>query len=208
MTDQATPNATDKDRSLAREWAESIKSTTNSVESTGNPWSDRALAAARVILDTVPAPPTLADMTDEERAACIRMQCDTGPNRSVRGFIAEVHPGGCRVIERDTWEWRSCSDDLVTPRPDLPRMEWPGDTPHTGPTITFTTPAPTPALPDGWRYADHEKRGRVIVTRPEPDNDGEVIIACSTPNSVTRAALVWCHQDKLTYLDTDQEDDQ
>lgn len=71
--------------------------------------------------------PTLADMTDEERAACIRMQCDTGPNRSVRGFIADVYPGGCRVIERDTCKWRSCSDDLVTPRPDLPRMEWPSD---------------------------------------------------------------------------------
>lgn len=75
----------------------------------------------------LPQRPTLADMTDEERAACIRMQCDTAPNRSVRGFIADVYPGGCRVIERDTWKWRSCSDDMVTPRPDLPRMEWPAD---------------------------------------------------------------------------------
>ena len=129
MTDKTDPAVTDDDRRLAREWAESIESATNSVESTTNPWSDRALAAARVILNDVPAPPppTLADMSDVERAACLRMQCDTGPNRSVRGFIAEVHPGGCRVIERDTWEWRSCSDDMVTPRPDLRRIEWPGE---------------------------------------------------------------------------------
>lgn len=89
--------------------------------------------------------PTLADMTEEERAACIRMQCDTAPNRSVRGFIADIYPGGCRVIERDTWEWRSCSDDMVTPRPDLPRMEWPGEAP---------VPPNTLAVGSAWDDAD------------------------------------------------------
>ena len=122
MTDKNLSAVTDEDRRLARDWAEHIAFNVFGLANA------RMHAAARVILDAVPTPPrpTLADMTDDERAACLRMQCDTAPNRSVRGFIAYLYPGGCRIIERDTWEWRSCSDDMVTPRPDLPRMEWPG----------------------------------------------------------------------------------
>lgn len=113
----------------------------------------------------LPAPslPTLADMTEEERSACLRMQCDTAPNRSVRGFIAEVHPGGCRVIERDTWEWRSCSDDMVTPRPDLPRMEWPDD--------TATVPEGTLAVGSVWADA-----GALVEACRESGRD-QIIVA-------------------------------
>ena len=147
---------------------------------------------------TAPAPtrPTLADMPDDERAGCLRMQCDTGPNRSVRGFIAEVHPGGCRVIERDTWAWLSCSDDMVTPRPDLPRMEWPGT----------EKPAPAPALPDGWRLADHKGHGRVMVTTPTPGSDGNVFFVLPSDGPL---GYDWyfCTPEELTYIDTDQEAD-
>ena len=191
MTELNIPDVTDDDRELARKWAASV-------ESNPNFWGDIDRAAARVILHDLPDPPrpTLADMNEEERAACIRMQCDTAPNRSVRGFIADVYPGGCRVIERDTWEWRSYSDDMVTPRPDLPRIGWPG------------TEKPAPDLPGGWRLADHKKRGRVLVTRPDPDVNGNVVIVCSDPHLITRAALTWCDRDKLTFLDAEQEADQ
>ena len=147
----------------------------------------------------LPAPPrpTLADMTDVERAACLRMQCDTGPNRSVRGFIADIYPGGCRVIERDTWEWRSYSDDMVTPRPDLPRMGWPG------------TEKPAPDLPGGWRLADHKVYGRVIVTSAStsPNGDGYVYILLSTAES-KGYDWIFCPTNRLTFLDTGKKADQ
>ena len=97
MTELNIPDVTDDDRRLARKWAKSV-------EANRDTWNYNIRAAARVILHDLPDPPrpTLADMNEEERAACIRMQCDTAPNRSVRGFIADIYPGGCRVIERDT----------------------------------------------------------------------------------------------------------
>ncbi|QDH93765.1 hypothetical protein HWC36_gp54 [Corynebacterium phage StAB] len=146
----------------------------------------------------LPAPPrpTLADMTDEERAACLRMQCDTAPNRSVRGFIADVYPGGCRVIERDTWEWRSCSDDLVTPRPDLHRMEWPAD----------KKPVAATALPEGWRPADHKDHGRVVVTSASTPSDGDGYVYILFPTADSRGYdWMFCPTNRLTYLDQEAD---
>lgn len=157
MNDQI-PAVTDDDRRRAYEWAKSVEANLDT-------WGGRLSAPARVILNAVPTPPrpTLADMTDDERAACLRMQCDTAPNRSVRGFIADIYPGGCRIIERDTWEWRSCSDDMVTPRPDLPRMEWPADEEaedgppvKAGTVIESADDARIPALPVGSVLLDRE----------------------------------------------------
>lgn len=266
MTDQNIPAVTDDDRRQAYEWAKSVESNLDT-------WGGRLRAPARVILNAVPAPPrpTLADMTDGGRDACLRMQCDTGPNRSVRGFIAEVHPGGCRVIERDTWEWRSCSDDMVTPRPDLPRMEWPsekkvedvppvkvgdviesaddhrvsalpagtvlrdldgeeatkmgggidhwrgpgyipiaGDGTEFGPWTVARLPrkpAPATALPDGWRLADHEDYGRVVVTTTTPNDAGNVYFVFPDSNDAKGHYWHLCAPDRLTYLDADQEGD-
>lgn len=161
---------------------------------------DPAMSAAdvvEVIRELLPAPPrpTLAELTDEERAACLRMQCDTAPNRSVRGFIADIYPGGCRVIERDTWEWRSCSDDMVTPRPDLPRMAWPGDKKS------------APALPGDWRLADHKDYGRVIVTNLTPNAVGHVayVLPATDPLGYD---WFFCDPSELTYIDTGQGADQ
>lgn len=205
MTDK-TPNIADKVREIL---------------------ANRDLGADEMIAEIesiLPPRPTLADMTDEERAACLRMQCDTAPNRSVRGFIAEVHPGGCRVIERDTWQWLSCSDDMVTPRPDLPRLEWPADD-QDGEEVTKvdyvsvaggrTAYGPwtvarlrkkadtTPALPDGWRLADHKDHGRVIVTNPTPSENGIVYYVIP---AVDPLGFDWlfCDPDDLTYIDADQ----
>ena len=61
-----------------------------------------------------PAPPTLADMPPQERAACRRMQAD---------------------VEDDD-----------------------------------TRAVPAPALPDGWRLADHPEHGRVLVVRTDGEN--------------------------------------
>lgn len=119
MTDQTTPDVTDDDRRLAREWAESIKSATNSVEPTTNPWSDRALAAAHVILHDLPAP--------------------------------------------------------------------------------------APALPDGWRPADHYRIGRVIVTNPTPTPGGHVYFVTSDETVPRGSGWGFCTPGELTYLDTNQE---
>lgn len=90
----------------------------------------------------------------------------------------------------------------VTPRPDLPRMEWPGDTPHKGPKVTFAMPAlaPAPALPDGWRLADHEDHGRVIVTNTTPNQDGRVYFVTPTGGTMGNACD-FCRPDELTYID-------
>lgn len=154
--------------------------------------------------------PTMADMTPEERAACQWLQADVKGEDSRVVIVNTNWINGSARIMRPTTRMAAVPWERVTPRPDLPRMMWPGDTPHTGPTVTFSMPAPTapaPALPDGWLLADHETRGRVIVTRPEPDNDGEVVIVCPLPDRVTRADIYWCNNDKLTYLDQEPHHD-
>lgn len=159
----------------------------------------------------LPPRPTLADMPPEERAACRRMQADV-EGRSERYVIAAPYDGDTDVaLIGPDWEFDWMEPECVTPRPDLPLMEWPGDTPHQGPKVTFSMPAPTapaPALPEGWLLADHKKRGRVLVTRPDPDVNGNVVIVCSAPHLITRAALTWCDHEELTYIDTEQEADQ
>lgn len=58
----------------------------------------------------------------------------------------------------------------------------------------------TPALPGGWRVADHKDNGRVIVTTP--NNDGRVYYVL--PSDLDGLGFDWffCHTDELTYLDT------
>ena len=122
MTNKTAHDVTDDDRRLARKWAEDIESATNSVDLTTNPWSDRARAAARVILHAVPTPPTLA-----------------------------------------------------------------------------------PALPDGWRHADHKKHGRVIVTSGTTDEDGLVAFVRRDDDLHRGHGYDWCKPDKLTFLDKEAD---
>lgn len=85
-----------------------------------------AIALANLVKETAPPPkrPTLADMTEEERSACQWMQADTEhwgrtfiitPNLS-DGRAALLDRRGKVPFEEHT---------AVTPRPDLPSLEWP-----------------------------------------------------------------------------------
>ncbi|WP_044027492.1 hypothetical protein [Corynebacterium glutamicum] len=78
-----------------------------------------------------PKLPTLADMTPEEREACQWMQADVKLDISgatVRRVIA--HPGSA---DMNVSVWAPCGGsnfvdaESVTPLPDLPKLQWPGD---------------------------------------------------------------------------------
>lgn len=191
MTDQI-PDVADKDRRLARDWAEHIINTPEAS-------LPMETAAARAIL-AAPAPqrPTLADMTPEERAACKWMQSDV-EDRGVRYVIANPHDaeGDAALVDPDgEIEW--FSPERVTPRPDLRRMAWPGT----------EKPAPAPALPDGWRLADHQRYGRVAVTNTTPNRDGYVCCVSSYDRDGTGFDWHYCRPHELTYFDGEPEADQ
>ena len=186
MTDQSTHDVTDDDRRFARDWAEHIISAPD----TSLPMET---AAARVILHAVPAAPrpTLADMAPDERRACQRMQADTKRGRAIITTVEWVD-GHAELIDRQGDVFCEAHTD-VTPRPDLPRFVWPGDT-------------PAPALPEGWRLADHPEHGRVIVANAIPGRDGHIHYVFSSDRYPTGLDWHHCTPDALTYLD--QEADQ
>ncbi|PMC63406.1 hypothetical protein CJ204_00880 [Corynebacterium xerosis] len=109
-----------------------------------------------------PPRPTLADMTPEERRACKRMQAEVA-NRSVRYVIVNPYDeeGDAALTSADGGiEW--FSPERVTPRPDLPRMEWPDE-----------APVPPNTLAEGseWDDADalaraceESKRDQIVVS--------------------------------------------
>ena len=76
---------------------------------------------------------TLADMTPEERQACVGMWCDnlvsTANNPSL--VVLECVQGDlCWVLHIDLHGERSCfSQESLAPRPDLPRAWNPDGTP-------------------------------------------------------------------------------
>ena len=187
MSNPSIPEVTDEDRRLARDWAESVHSYPDT-------WTDRLRAAARVILNDVPAPPlpTLADMTPEERAECQGMQADVGVERRIIVRVMDVEEGAVTLVE--SGDTVVCPHSSVTPRPDLPRFVWPGDTP---------APAPAPALPEGWRLADHEKYGRVVVTSATPDTDGHVYFVAPADDPIGNDWHL-CRNDELAYLDNER----
>ena len=216
MTEQTIP--TDQAR-RARQWA---RDTLDDVENGANV-SAYARDAARTLIAMMPRP-TLEDMTDEERAACQWMQADVA-NHRVRYVIATPDDGDgeATLIGPDgKIEW--VFPEYVTPRPDLPRMEWPG-TGQDGEEATKVDyvsvaggrtaygpwtvarlrkkPAPAPALPDGWRLANHPGHGSGIVTTPTPNSDGRVCFAIPSGSPL---GYSWhlCYPYELTYIDTDQ----
>lgn len=215
MTDQATPaNLTRKEARAVREWAERAWNTKV---------QDATVAhAARVLLAVLPPRPTLADMTDEERAACKWMQCEVNGEIRVITLIRESNDHAVTLAPSGfTFH---CPPEKVTPRPDLPRMEWPG-TGQDGEEATkvdYVSVAggrtaygpwtvarlrkkadPAPALPDGWRLADHPEHGRVIVTTPARDGRAYYVLPAAD-----HFGFDWhfCDPSALTYID--QEADQ
>ena len=120
MTELNIPDVTDDDRRLARKWAKSV-------EANRDTWNYNIRAAASVILNDLPdpPPPTMADMTLDEQCECKWMQCDAGPYGR-RGLIVKVKYWSVYVVDKETGVYSDYSPDLVTARPDLPRMEWSG----------------------------------------------------------------------------------
>ena len=189
MTDQTAPDTTNHDRRLAHSWAETVKANPDA-------WGQRQLAAARVILHDLPDPPrpTLADMLPKERAACQWMQADVGVERRIIVRVMDVEEGAVTLVE--SGDTVVCPHSSVTPRPDLPSMEWPGDQ------------KPAPALPNGWRLADHQRYGRVIVTNTTPNRDGRVYYVRSKDRRPAGFSWECCDPTELTFLDAEPEADQ
>ena len=97
-----------------------------------------------------PKLPTLADMTPEERKACQWMQADIhGGGRGVIAFITE---DDLAAIWFENPNQKHFELSEVTPRPDLPKLKWPGDGVVHCETVDETetveeTPAEKAALP-------------------------------------------------------------
>lgn len=154
---------------------------------------DEILESLRYLLPPLPRP-TLADMTLDEQAECVGMQADLAQGDRV--VILDGTPdsdGLVQVMEASLDVYRP-SPKEVTPRPDLPRLEWPSD----------KKPDPGPALPDGWRVADHKDNGRVIVTNTTPNRDGYVCYVLPADDYALGYDWLLCKPYELTYLDTDQ----
>ena len=145
--------------------------------------------------------PTMADMTREERRACKRMQADVKGEDS---RVVIVNPyllnGSARVMCQST-RMRAVPWASIIPRPDLPRLEWPGDQ------KPEPEPEPAPALPGDWRLADHPDHGCVIVANPTPNRAGNVCFVMPAVDGDPRG-FAWhlCSPNVLTYID--QEADQ
>ena len=140
-----------------------------------------------------PPRPTLADMTDEERAACTGMQADEATGERVVIIDGTDRPDGrVEVLHGEIYVYYPFATN-ITPRPDLPRLKWPGT----------EKPAAAPALPDGWRLADHREYGRVLVVRVDGEDAifGAPFKATGIRTHVGRVA-------DLTFVDTDKEADQ
>ena len=120
--------------------------------------------------------PTLADMTAEERAACQWMQADV-TSRSGHYVVATPHDDGddAAVLINPDGEVDWVALEYVTPRPDLPRLEWSGN----------QKPAPAPAPPNTltegseWdnvdalaRACEESGRDQIVVA----DKDGDVFV--------------------------------
>ncbi|MBP2333312.1 hypothetical protein [Corynebacterium freneyi] len=180
-----------KDVETAREWADDV------LEGRAAAIVPIEEAIARALRAYLPPPPrpTLADMTREERAACRRMQADV-EGRTERYVIANPFDryDAVALIGPD-WEFDWIEPEYVTPRPDLPRMTWPGDQ------------EAAPTLPEGWRLADHKERGRVIVANDTPNRNGHVtyVLPATDPLGYD---WFFCDPSQLTYIDTGKEADQ
>lgn len=58
-----------------------------------------------------------------------------------------------------------------------------------------------PALPRGWKLADHRKYGRVIVTSTTPGKYGHLYFVMPNVGDVMGYDWFHCFPEELTYLD-------
>lgn len=82
-------------------------------------------AVQAIIALLTPKLPTLADMTQEEREACRWMQCMIADDTDEYCLLITVDDPCSRVLFQngDSTIW---NNDLITPLPDLPKLQWPG----------------------------------------------------------------------------------
>lgn len=121
MTDQHPyPQPSAGDLALAREWAQSVLSGRATAVL---PWEE---AVARVLHSLLPLQ-TLADMSVEEREACRWMQADDEPTGDRVVILSPNWAKAIARVLRDTGRVSEVRADTITPRPDLPPLEWPSD---------------------------------------------------------------------------------
>jgi len=117
-----------------REISSALLSEAVEVERTDPARASTLTYAANSIDTLLPTPPTMADMTPEDRQACQWMQATVLVEEdAMTGVIQKV-----RQDQDIVWlMFRSGNRndyrlDEVVPRDDLPRMEWPGNEPEDG----------------------------------------------------------------------------
>lgn len=162
--------------------------------------ADQKVAEIKAMLSP-PKRPTLAHMDEGERAASQWMQADV-PDLGERHVIAvpcDDNDDMVGLISAD--ELASVNGGIrwmhpenVTPRPDLPRLDWPGD----------TKVEDVPALPGDWQPAHHHRIGRVIVTNPIPNPGGHIYFVTSDDEDPRGYQWGLCTPDELTYIDIGQ----
>ena len=145
----------------------------------------------RDLEDLLPNPPlpTLKDMTEEERHACRWMQADVDGITGRWLILNPYDEDGDVEVVLESGRKEYFSPDRVTPRPDLPRLEW-----------SDKKPDPAPTLPDGWRLAEHPDHGLIIVTNPTPDCYGTVYFAFPRADCLNGFDWKFCDPEELTYL--------
>ena len=167
--------------------------TVHEILSNNNLETDEKITEIEAILYP-PKRPTMEDMTPEEREDCRWMQADVA-GMSGRYAIIPVLGDGRAVLADECGGVIYQDYEQVTPRPDLPRMEFPGGKKS------------APALPGEWRLADHPDYGRVIVTNPTPTRTGHVYFVSTTDwDDCTGFDWYHSHPQELTYIDTEPEE--
>lgn len=175
--------------------------------------STEEVAVARLLQHLLPTP-TLDEMTFVEQGNTIGMWATVDPgddSRPWRGIIAAASRHGVFVCNPTAMRLGMKPDAVpastVTPDPTVPRAWNANGTPARPEPAPDgdEKPAPAPALPDGWRLADHEDHGRVIVTNPTPNRSGQVYFVLPSDTFYMGYHRHLCDLDELTYLDTDQK---
>lgn len=138
--------------------------------------------------------PTLAEMSDNEREDCQWMLADVCGTKGEWAIGDSHHINVVHLVNRSGKCLTAAAKD-VTPRPDLPRLEWPGD----------KNLDPATNLPDGWRLADHPKHGRVVVTIDTiHGKKGYVCLVFPTADPNGFSWFV-CDPTELTFLNPNRE---
>ena len=131
--------------------------------------ADKVHALHGMIIPILQKRPTLADMTAEEREACQWMQADVYDTEGEWVIRESPHSNAVQLVNRHGKCLTVAAKD-VTPRPDLPRLEWPAEAP---------VPPNTLAVGSVWgdvytmtRACDASGRDQIVVL----DRDGDACV--------------------------------